>query len=238
MTPSKDKDDKNNRKTASVEAEETPATRRKKKSKTTYAVGEAPREIDIVCGRGCGHYARAPGNVSYRRLVGLSLSRYEKAEKHTKVELSREIVQVVKAQQGTPRFLMENPTTKVWEELSYTKSVAKTSQTFRDLLGSKTSMSKATSDDESKVDDESVVPMMNNRMPTTASFLPPATKRRFTTGRHPPRTTADWKPCPQDTAAHDMDEMRLLLQEIHSEEIRREKYKYVPETPPVKRKTT
>ena len=152
MTPSKDKDDKNNRKTASVEAEETPATRTKKKSKTTYAVGEAPREIDIVCGRGCGHYARAPGNVSYRRLVGLSLSRYEKARKYSKVEISREIVQVIKAQQGTPRFLMENPTTKVWEEISYTKSVAKTSQAFRNARSR--TMSKATSADESDVDDD------------------------------------------------------------------------------------
>lgn len=156
MTPSKDKDkDKNDRKTASVflESEVTTAvTCPRKKSKSANTVREPPREIDIVCGRGCGHYARAPGNVSYRRLVGLSLSRYEKARKYSKVEISREIVQVIKAQQGTPRFLMENPTTKVWEEISYTKSVAKTSQAFRNARSR--TMSKATSADESDVDDD------------------------------------------------------------------------------------
>jgi hypothetical protein len=323
--------------TASAESEVTPTSRPKKNSQTAYTVGEPPRAIDIVCGRGCGRFASAPGNVAYHRLVGLSRWRYEEAEKHRKVETSRAIVQVFKAQPGTPRFLMENPTTRAWEELSYEKSVAKTSQTFRDL----TRAIKATSDDETEVDDESGVPMMNNRIPTTSSFLPLATKRRFTTGHSPPTTaqttisktrsddesevdgdagvpvmnyrmpttssllptvtkrrfttgrpppttaktriskatsdnesevkdksrvpminyripttssffpsakkrrfttghpsptTAAWKPCPQDTAAHDMDEMRLLLQEIHSEELRREKYKYVPETPPAKKK--
>jgi hypothetical protein len=73
-----------------------------------------------------------------------------------------------------------------------------------------------------------------NRMPIISSFLPSANKRRFTAGHLPP--TAAWKPCPEDTADHDMDEMRLLLQAIHSEELRREKYKYVPETPQTKKK--
>jgi hypothetical protein len=80
-------------------------------------------------------------------------------------------------------------------------------------------------------------PMMkNNRMPTTSisSFLPSATKRRFTTG-HPPPPTAAWEPGPQDTAAHDMVEMTLLAQEIYLEQLERIKYKYVPETPPAKK---
>ena len=78
--------------------------------------------------------------------------------------------------------------------------------------------------------------MMNHRMPATSTFLPSATKRRFTVMDYdrPPATDA-WKPCPQDTAAHDMDEMRLLLQGIHSEELQREKYKYIPEMPPAKK---
>jgi hypothetical protein len=85
----------------------------------------------------------------------------------------------------------------------------------------------------SQIKFRALFPLMNNRMRTTSTFLPSPQKRRFTTG-HPPPTDA-WKPCPQDTAAHDMDEMRLLLQEIHSEELRREKYKYIPETPPTKK---
>ena len=114
-------------------SEVTPAAHSKKKRKASCAAVEPPREIDIVCGRGCGRFARSPGNVAYRQLVDFSRWRYEEAEKHSKLDISRRIVQDIKAQPGIPRFLMENPTTRAWEELSYKKSVEKTSQTFRDL---------------------------------------------------------------------------------------------------------
>jgi hypothetical protein len=151
---------KNNKKkrktTASVESSQVAAAaaaaavatlRPKKKSKkkrgtrrSTTSIsnrGDEPRAIDIVCGRGCGRYAKAPGNVAYRQFVEVSRWRYEAAEKQGKVDISRDIVLVVKGQPGTPRFLTENPETGVWEELSYHKSVEKTSQTFRDLRSSK-----------------------------------------------------------------------------------------------------
>jgi hypothetical protein len=143
---SKDKNNKNKRKTASVLDSQVPAaaTRPKKNSKRASTVGattstsilESPyRAIDIVCGRGCGRFAKSSGNLAYRQLVESSRWRYEEAEKHTKVNISAEIVKLVKAQPGTPRFLRSNSTTKVWEELSFKKSVEKTSQTFRDLRG-------------------------------------------------------------------------------------------------------
>ena len=100
----------------------------------------------------------------------------------------------------------------------------------------KTLRTNANSTPTSQLRFRALFPMMNNRMPTTSTCLLSATKRRCTTMGHDPPPAADaWKPCPQDTAAHDMDEMRLLLQEIHSEELRREKYKHVPETPPAKK---
>jgi hypothetical protein len=159
MNSSKNKYNKKKRKAASVESEVTHATCPKKKSKTAHTVEEPPRAIDIVCGRGWGpQFRMASGNVAYRQLVDLSRWRYEEAERDDKVKINREIVELVKAQPGTPRFLEKNPTTRLWEELSYEKSIKKTSKTFRDLLGSKTKMSsKATRDDESEVDDDSGV---------------------------------------------------------------------------------
>jgi hypothetical protein len=113
-----------------------------------------PRSIDIVCG---GPFFRAPGNVAFSQLIERSVSRYEAADKNARMKINREIVELVKAQPGAPRFLTKNPTTGVWEELSFKKSVSKTSQTFRNFLPRSKPMSKATSDDESEFDGEAGV---------------------------------------------------------------------------------
>jgi hypothetical protein len=101
-------------------------------------------------------------------------------------------VELVKAQPGAPRFLKENPTTKIWEEMSFKDSMAKVQRTFR-TFRSKT-MSKATSDDEYEVDaddesvlvvlddesgvdddDESVVVIVPRPVKTTAQISPSST---------------------------------------------------------------
>ena len=111
-----------------MESEVIPATRPKKKEQNClHCCRIASR--DIVCGRGRTG-ARSPGNVAHRRLVGLSLSRYKKAGKRGKMEINREIVEHVKAQPGTPRFFEKNPTTIVWEELSYKKGLERHRKPF------------------------------------------------------------------------------------------------------------
>jgi hypothetical protein len=55
---------------------------------------------------------------------------YDSAPKHKKSAISKKVVDRVRSQKG--RFLSEHPRTMRWAELSYQKSVDKTSQTFRD----------------------------------------------------------------------------------------------------------
>jgi hypothetical protein len=118
---------------------------------------EQPRSIDIICGRRCGRsFTKSKlGNAAFRKLIEHSAWKYEAANNlQKKRKVNREMLELVKAQPGAPRFLTENPTTKVWEELSFKRSLRKTSQTFRYYFGKKP-MSKATSsDDESEVDDD------------------------------------------------------------------------------------
>jgi hypothetical protein len=100
---------------------------------TTTTDLEEPRSIDIVCGRGCSRFTKAAGNVAFRRLIERSFPRYEAGNMCAREKINREIVELVKAQPGAPRFLKMNPTTRVWEELSFRKSAERTSQAFRDF---------------------------------------------------------------------------------------------------------
>ena len=93
------------------------------------------------------------GNVAFRPLIERSFSRHDAGNMCAREKINREIVELVKAQPGAPRFLKKNhPTTKVWKELLFRKSAEKASQSFRNARSS--AMSKATSDDESEVDDD------------------------------------------------------------------------------------
>jgi hypothetical protein len=101
---------------------------------------EKPRSIDIVCGRGWG---MAPGNVGFRHLVESYFWTYEGASKHDRMKINRAIVELIKEQPGAPRFLTENRTTRVWEELCFKKSVEKIAQTFRNFRPRSKPVSKA-----------------------------------------------------------------------------------------------
>ena len=100
---------------------------------TTATDLEEPRSIDIVCGRGCSRFTKAPGNVAFRLLIERCFPSYEAGNMCVREIINREIVELVKAQSGAPRFLKKNPTTRVWEELSLKKSAERTSQAFRDF---------------------------------------------------------------------------------------------------------
>jgi hypothetical protein len=123
---------------------------------------EQPRSIDIICGRRCGRsFTKSKlGNAAFRKLIEHSAWKYEAANNlQKKRKVNREMLELVKAQPGAPRFLTENPTTKVWEELSFKRSLRKTSQTFRYYFGKKPM---------SKVDDDASVVVQDLRSKTTS----------------------------------------------------------------------
>jgi hypothetical protein len=84
---------------------------------------------DVLCGRG-GLSNHHPGNEWYRRLVRSNRPLYRACPKHTKLLVSKAIVQAVEQQKG--RFLERNRKTGFWYPVSYKKAVDKTSQGLRE----------------------------------------------------------------------------------------------------------
>lgn len=88
-----------------------------------------PGELDVLCGRG-GMSNHHPGNEWYRRLIKSNRPLYRACPKHTKLLVSKAIVQAVEQQGG--RFLEKNKNDNSWFEVSYKKAVDKTSQGLRE----------------------------------------------------------------------------------------------------------
>jgi hypothetical protein len=88
------------------------------------------RSSDVICGRGCGRHSKAEGNRKFHELVKSMQDVYDSAPKKRKSAISKTVVDRVRSQKG--RFIYKHPRTQRWAELSYKKSIEKTSQTFRD----------------------------------------------------------------------------------------------------------
>ena len=71
-----------------------------------------------------------PGNSWYRRLIHSNRPLYRACPKHTKLLVSKAIVQAVEQQGG--RFLERNKKTGIWTTVSYKRAVDKTSQGLRE----------------------------------------------------------------------------------------------------------
>mmetsp|Transcript_25281 Transcript_25281/g.52610 ORF Transcript_25281/g.52610 Transcript_25281/m.52610 type:complete len:664 (-) Transcript_25281:495-2486(-) len=88
-----------------------------------------PGELDVLCGRG-GMSNHHPGNEWYRRLIKSNRPLYRACPKHTKLLVSKAIVQAVEQQGG--RFLDKNRTDGTWYQVTYKRAVDKTSQGLRE----------------------------------------------------------------------------------------------------------
>ncbi|KAL7535374.1 hypothetical protein ACHAXR_011127 [Thalassiosira sp. AJA248-18] len=84
---------------------------------------------DCLFGRGGGtnHH---PGNMRYRRMVAERRHIYKESTRSAKPEVAMEIVNAWRAFNG--RFLMMDPTTKLWYDVGDDKARLKTSQTLRE----------------------------------------------------------------------------------------------------------
>ncbi|KAL7572530.1 hypothetical protein ACA910_000354 [Epithemia clementina (nom. ined.)] len=90
---------------------------------------DEPGELDVLCGRG-GMSNHHPGNDWYRRLIKSNRPLYRACPKHTKLLVSKAIVQAVEQQGG--RFLDKDRTGGFWFEVTYKRAVDKTSQGLRE----------------------------------------------------------------------------------------------------------
>jgi hypothetical protein len=88
---------------------------------------------DVLCGRG-GLTNQHAGNEWYRRLVQSNRALYKSCPKHTKLLVSKAILQAVQQQLPPGRFLEVNKKddTGTWCEISYKRAVDKTSQALRE----------------------------------------------------------------------------------------------------------
>jgi len=113
------------------------ATTTTSRSPTTKAGGNGgseervvePKEVDILCGRG-GLSNHHPGNEWYRRLIRSNRPLYRACPKHTKLLVSKAIVQAVQQQGG--RFLERSRRDGFWYAVPYKRAVDKTSQGLRE----------------------------------------------------------------------------------------------------------
>jgi hypothetical protein len=92
---------------------------------------DTPGARDIICGRGCGRHSKAKGNLAFREMVLSMRDQYDKAERTKKANISKRVVDQFRKDKN--RFMSFDPVTKCWTEMSYKKSIEKTSQTFRDI---------------------------------------------------------------------------------------------------------
>jgi hypothetical protein len=73
-----------------------------------------------------------PGNEWFRRLVRSNRPLYKKCPKHTKLLVAKAIVQAVQQQTPPGRFLeLADKKTQTWRQITYKRSVDKTSQALR-----------------------------------------------------------------------------------------------------------
>jgi len=90
---------------------------------------------DVLCGRG-GQSNNHPGNEWFRRLVRSNRALYRSCPKHTKLLVAKAIVQAVQQQDPPGRFIRlgesKVSTKDVWESITYTQAVNKTSQALRE----------------------------------------------------------------------------------------------------------
>jgi hypothetical protein len=134
------------------------------KKNSVWSKEDAPGARDIICGRGCGRHSKAEGNLAFREMVLSMRDQYDKAERTIKAKISRRVVDHFR--KDNHRFMNFDPVTKCWTELSYKKSIEKTSQTFRDIRSKK------------------------EKSPSTTSFLSSST----TSTTSPTSTTPNRKP--------------------------------------------
>lgn len=90
-----------------------------------------PLPSQVVCGRGCGHFSSSKGNLAFRKLVEDNLDRYEDAPKQNKMDISQEIVAIIRKRGG--KFLQFDVETSKWSDMGDRRAIEKTSQTFRDM---------------------------------------------------------------------------------------------------------
>lgn len=90
-----------------------------------------PHDHDVLCGRG-GLTNHHKGNAWYRRLVSCNRPLYRGSPKHTKLLVSKAIVQAVHSQSPPGRFLERHKTTGLWHPVAYKRAVDKTSQALRE----------------------------------------------------------------------------------------------------------
>jgi hypothetical protein len=106
----------------------------------------APREYDVLCGRG-GLINKHVGNVVYRRVVEHNKPFYQSVEKKHRILVSKSIVQSISKFGG--RFLILGAKGKAWMEIGYKRAVQKTSQALRERA--------AAQDEDGEEDDKDMI---------------------------------------------------------------------------------
>lgn len=88
---------------------------------------------DVLCGRGGGTNNQR-GNIRFRDLVAAHMIQYRNASRKEKPVITQTVVKIVQARGG--RFLKRKGDQFLWFDIGDKAAVMKTSQTFRDLIGS------------------------------------------------------------------------------------------------------
>jgi len=90
-----------------------------------------PHPNDVISGRGAGANQH-PGNVYYRHLIQSQKLNYLSSNPTTKKNMIQGIVDAVKAQSPSGRFLKSDPTTELWHCITLEQARRKTGQSFRE----------------------------------------------------------------------------------------------------------
>ncbi|CAJ1930933.1 unnamed protein product [Cylindrotheca closterium] len=99
--------------------------------KKPLALVSKPHPHDVLCGRG-GRTNLHKGNIWFRRLVRSNRALYKTCPKHTKLLVAKAVVKAVQGQDPPGRYLEADKTTGGWKEITYKRSLDKTSQALRE----------------------------------------------------------------------------------------------------------
>lgn len=91
----------------------------------------AVNKNDVLCGRG-GETNHHPGNVQYRRLVKVHQRAYLHAKRRDKPRIARIIVDTIRRQNPSGRFLKKDAISGAWKDVGNVKAREKTSQALRE----------------------------------------------------------------------------------------------------------
>eukprot|EP00542_Grammatophora_oceanica_P022939 CAMPEP_0194033110 /NCGR_PEP_ID=MMETSP0009_2-20130614/5899_1 /TAXON_ID=210454 /ORGANISM="Grammatophora oceanica, Strain CCMP 410" /LENGTH=511 /DNA_ID=CAMNT_0038673731 /DNA_START=373 /DNA_END=1908 /DNA_ORIENTATION=+ len=105
-----------------------------------------PHPNDVICGRG-GSANKHVGNYNFRALVQANKEMYVTLTKKQKMMVARKIVETIRNQHPSGRFLQKDTKTGMWFDIGLPRSLEKTSQALREK-GDKSSSSSGNKDNK------------------------------------------------------------------------------------------